>query len=64
MSHAALADHADEAGAANRKLVIASYPVGSRERLAGLLADHGLKRLAQVDGVAGGAGAAAGAALR
>ena len=58
--YAALADHADALARANRKLVIASYSVGSRERLAGLLADHGLKRLAQVDGWQEALGAAAG----
>jgi transcription-repair coupling factor (superfamily II helicase) len=31
-----------------RKIVLASYSAGSRERLAGLLEDHGLKSLAQV----------------
>ena len=31
-----------------KKIVLASYSAGARERLAGLLEDHGLKRLAQV----------------
>src|SRR5690606_21757093 len=34
---------------AKRKVVLASYSGGSRERLRGLLADHGLKRIAEVD---------------
>ncbi|MGZ8348211.1 MAG: transcription-repair coupling factor, partial [Allosphingosinicella sp.] len=35
---------------AKRKVVLASYSVGSRERLQGLLADHGLTRTALADG--------------
>ncbi|MBK5264932.1 MAG: transcription-repair coupling factor, partial [Alphaproteobacteria bacterium] len=32
-----------------KKVVIASYSIGARERLEGLLAEHGVKRLAKVD---------------
>ncbi|WP_340264165.1 transcription-repair coupling factor [Sphingobium mellinum] len=32
-----------------KKVVIASYSVGARERLSGLLVDHGLKRIAAAD---------------
>ncbi|HVI98714.1 MAG TPA: transcription-repair coupling factor [Sphingomonas sp.] len=32
-----------------RKVVLASYSIGARERLSGLLADHGLKNLRQAD---------------
>ncbi|MFZ2994928.1 transcription-repair coupling factor [Sphingobium sp.] len=34
---------------AKKKVVIASYSVGARERLSGLLLDHGIKRLAAAD---------------
>src|SRR3546814_9296824 len=34
---------------ADKKVIIASYSVGARERLQGLLADHGVKRMAQAD---------------
>lgn len=34
---------------AKKKVVIASYSVGARERLSGLLIDHGLKRVAAAD---------------
>ncbi|WP_336970311.1 transcription-repair coupling factor [Sphingobium aromaticiconvertens] len=34
---------------ARKRVVIASYSVGSRERLSGLLADHGVKRLTTAD---------------
>jgi len=33
----------------NRKIVLASYSLGARERLAGLLEDHGVKALKSVD---------------
>ena len=36
--------------ARKKKVVLASYSVGARERLGGLLADHGLTRLAKADG--------------
>ena len=36
-------------GAARRKVVLASYSQGSRERLKGLLADHGLTKTVEVE---------------
>ena len=45
----AVAEHAARLKG-KRKLVLASYSHGARDRLAGLLADHGMKRLAKVDG--------------
>ena len=44
----ALADHAKKLGKTG--LILASYSTGSRERIAGLLADHGLDRVAMADG--------------
>ena len=44
----AVSDHAAKVTKA-RKLVLASYSAGARDRLAGLLADHGLKRLAKAE---------------
>jgi transcription-repair coupling factor (superfamily II helicase) len=43
----AVADHL--AGLKGRKAVLASYSKGARERLAGLLRDHGVERLALVE---------------
>ncbi|MBX9797110.1 transcription-repair coupling factor [Sphingomonas sp.] len=43
-----------------RKLVLASYSTGARERLAGLLADHGVKRLMKADSWQEALGLAAG----
>jgi transcription-repair coupling factor (superfamily II helicase) len=40
--------HAGKLRKDNRKVVLASYSAGARERLAGLLEDHGLKSLKQV----------------
>ncbi len=45
----AVVAHAKGEATRGRKLVLASYSGGSRERLAGLLADHGLTGLAKVD---------------
>ncbi|UZW56564.1 transcription-repair coupling factor [Sphingobium sp. JS3065] len=45
---------------AKKKVVIASYSVGARERLSGLLADHGLKRIAAADNWQEALGIAAG----
>ena len=45
----AVVDHASKLRKSKHKLVLASYSRGARERLAGLLADHGLDRLTQVD---------------
>ena len=42
-----------------KKVVIASYSIGARERLSGLLADHGVKRLAAADDWQEALGAAA-----
>ena len=41
-----------------KKIVLASYTAGARERLAGLLEDHGLKSLKLAAQLAGGAGRA------
>ena len=43
----ALADHAKKLGKTG--LILASYSTGSRERIAGLLADHGLTQVAMAD---------------
>jgi transcription-repair coupling factor (superfamily II helicase) len=48
---------------AKKRVVIASYSVGSRERLSGLLADHGVKRLATADHWQDALGTAAGGAV-
>jgi transcription-repair coupling factor (superfamily II helicase) len=45
-----------------KKVVIASYSGGARERLSGLLVDHGLKRVAAADGWQEALGIAAGGA--
>ena len=47
---------------ADKKVVIASYSVGARERLSGLLADHGVKRLAKAEDWQEALGIAAGGA--
>jgi len=47
---------------AKKKVVIASYSGGARERLSGLLADHGLKRIAAADSWQEALGIAAGGA--
>jgi transcription-repair coupling factor (superfamily II helicase) len=44
----ALADHAKKLGKTG--LILASYSTGSRERISGLLADHGLTQVAMADG--------------
>ncbi|MBY0283721.1 MAG: transcription-repair coupling factor [Sphingomonas sp.] len=44
----AVTDHAAKV-MKKRKLVLASYSIGARDRLSGLLADHGLKRLMKAD---------------
>ena len=41
--------HVDELRKAKTRVVLASYTGGARERLSGLLGDHGLKRLLPVD---------------
>ena len=45
----AVVDHAGSLQRAGKRLVLVSYSIGSRERLSGLLKDHGLKRLALAD---------------
>ncbi|MDB5738247.1 MAG: transcription-repair coupling factor, partial [Sphingomonas bacterium] len=45
----AVAAHIRTQQRAGKKTILASYSIGSRERLAGLLADHGLNGLAPVD---------------
>ena len=45
----AVVEHAVKLRKSNHKLVLASYSRGARERLAVLLADHGLERLKQVE---------------
>jgi transcription-repair coupling factor (superfamily II helicase) len=41
----AVVDHVERLTRAGQKVVLASYSIGSRERFAGLLKDHGLARL-------------------
>jgi transcription-repair coupling factor (superfamily II helicase) len=43
--YAVLAEHLAKEAQIGRKRIIASYSVGARERLAGLLADHGVKHV-------------------
>jgi transcription-repair coupling factor (superfamily II helicase) len=45
----AVVAHITDLRRAKKKVVLASYSVGARERLKGLLADHGLKKVAEVD---------------
>src|SRR6476661_3136924 len=45
----AVADHVAELRRAKKKVVLASYSRGSRERLKGLLADHGLKKAREAE---------------
>ena len=45
----AVAKHIGDLRRTNRKVVLASYTAGARERLSGLLEDHGLKAHRQVD---------------
>ncbi|MET0364030.1 MAG: transcription-repair coupling factor [Sphingobium sp.] len=44
-----LADHLSKEAHLGRKRIIASYSIGSRERLSGLLADHKVARVAMAD---------------
>ncbi len=55
----AVVDHVSGLKRAKHKVVLASYSVGARERLKGLLADHGLKGLADADSWQEALGAAA-----
>ncbi|MGF1550518.1 MAG: transcription-repair coupling factor [Sphingomonadaceae bacterium] len=45
----AVVAHVDAERRAGRKVVLASYSVGARERLKGLLKEHGLKKLAEAE---------------
>ena len=45
----AVADHVADLRRGKRKVVLASYSVGARERLKGLLAEHGLAKTALAD---------------
>jgi len=45
----AVAAHVGELTRAKHKVILASYSAGARDRLRGLLAEHGLKRLAEAD---------------
>ena len=45
----AVVAHVDALRKAKHKVVLASYSAGSRERLKGLLADHGLAKIAEAD---------------
>ncbi|MGN6270842.1 MAG: transcription-repair coupling factor [Sphingomonas sp.] len=46
----AVVKHLDKLRKDNRKPILASYSIGARERLSGLLADHGLKNARAADG--------------
>ncbi|RVT94823.1 transcription-repair coupling factor [Sphingomonas crocodyli] len=60
----AVVEHVEQLGKAKKKVVLASYSIGARERFAGLLKDHGLDRVPFADnwqealGLANGGGAA------
>jgi len=45
----AVVDHVGALRRAGKKVVLASYSLGSRERLKGLLAEHGLEKVVEVD---------------
>ncbi len=45
----AVKTHIDDLRQAKRRIVLASYSKGARDRLSGLLADHGVTRVASVD---------------
>jgi transcription-repair coupling factor (superfamily II helicase) len=47
--YAAIRQHVDAARAAGDRVILASYSIGARERLGGLLADEGVTGLAQAD---------------
>jgi transcription-repair coupling factor (superfamily II helicase) len=55
----AVVDHVDALRKSKHKVVLASYSAGSRERLKGLLADHGLTKVAEADNWQEALGAAA-----
>jgi transcription-repair coupling factor (superfamily II helicase) len=45
----AVAKHLEQSQRKGRKRIIASYSIGARERLSGLLTDHGVKRITLVE---------------
>jgi transcription-repair coupling factor (superfamily II helicase) len=45
----AVVEHVETLGKAGKRVVLASYSIGARERFAGLLQEHGLERIAAVD---------------
>ncbi|HEX8514009.1 MAG TPA: transcription-repair coupling factor [Allosphingosinicella sp.] len=55
----AVVEHIAKLRRAKQKVVLASYSKGARERLKGLLADHGLKKVADADSWQDAQGAAA-----
>ncbi|MEA1013517.1 transcription-repair coupling factor [Sphingosinicella sp. LY1275] len=55
----AVVDHVDALRKSKHKVVLASYSAGSRERLKGLLGDHGLTKVAEADNWQEALGAAA-----
>ncbi|HYD37153.1 MAG TPA: DEAD/DEAH box helicase, partial [Allosphingosinicella sp.] len=55
----AVVEHIAALRRAKKKVVLASYSAGARERLKGLLADHGLKKAAEADSWREAQGAAA-----
>jgi transcription-repair coupling factor (superfamily II helicase) len=57
----AVVEHVAALRRAGKKVVLASYSAGARERLKGLLADHGLKKAVEADTWQQAQGAAAGA---
>jgi transcription-repair coupling factor (superfamily II helicase) len=59
----AVVDHVAALRRAKKKIVLASYSRGSRERLKGLLADHGLKKAMEVETWQDALGASAGGAV-
>jgi len=72
----AVVDHVNDLARQGRRVVLASYSKGARERLKGLLADHGLARVAEAESwqdalgksaplpLAGGAGGGRAASLQ
>jgi transcription-repair coupling factor (superfamily II helicase) len=59
----AVVAHVSELRRAKKKVVLASYSRGARERLKGLLADHGLRKSAEVDTWQEAQGVSAGGAV-
>jgi len=61
--YAVLADHLAREAQLGRKRIIASYSIGARERLSGLLADHKVSKLAMAENWQEAQGLAAGGAV-